>query len=79
MHDDVRISIADTGIGIAKEDLPHIFDRFYRGEKSRSRDTGGAGLGLSIAYDLAATIGARIGVDSQEGQGSTFTITLEKR
>jgi signal transduction histidine kinase len=78
-RNDVGISIADTGIGIAREDLPHIFDRFYRGEKSRSRETGGAGLGLSIAYNLATVIGARIGVESQEGLGSTFTITIERR
>ncbi len=70
----VEISIADTGIGIAKEDMPRIFDRFYRAEKSRSRETGGTGLGLAIAHDLAALIGASIKVESQEGVGSVFTI-----
>ncbi|MGC9125202.1 MAG: sensor histidine kinase, partial [Caldisericaceae bacterium] len=73
----VRINIKDTGIGIAREDLPHIFDRFYRGEKSRSRETGGAGLGLSIAYNLAQKIGAHIEVRSEEGFGSTFTIIID--
>ncbi|MGC8721220.1 MAG: sensor histidine kinase [Caldisericaceae bacterium] len=73
----VRINIKDTGIGIAREDLPHIFDRFYRGEKSRSRETGGAGLGLSIAYNLAQKIGAHIEVRSEESVGSTFTIIID--
>jgi len=72
----VSISIADTGIGIASRDLPHIFDRFYRSDKSRSRETGGAGLGLSIAHDLATAVGARIEVESQEELGSTFTVTI---
>jgi signal transduction histidine kinase len=75
-RDIVEISIADTGIGIAKEDLPHVFDRFYRAEKSRSRETGGTGLGLAIAHDLAALIGAGINVESQEGVGSVFTIIV---
>lgn len=70
------INVEDTGIGISKEDLPHIFDRFYRGEKSRSRETGGAGLGLSIAYNLAKAIGAKIEVQSEEGVGSTFSIII---
>jgi signal transduction histidine kinase len=72
----VEISIADTGIGIAKGDMPRIFDRFYRAEKSRSRETGGTGLGLAIAHDLAALIGANISVESQEGVGSVFTILI---
>lgn len=74
----VAVSITDTGIGIAREDLPHIFDRFYRGEKSRSRETGGAGLGLAIAHDLAAAIGAEIEAESRAGLGSVFTITVSK-
>jgi signal transduction histidine kinase len=74
----VEISIADTGIGIAKEDVPRIFDRFYRAEKSRSRETGGTGLGLAIAHDLAALIGASIKIESQEGVGSVFTILVSE-
>lgn len=76
---DVKISVTDTGIGISKEDLPYIFDRFYRGEKSRSRETGGAGLGLSITKRLAEYLGGRIDVESEEGVGSTFTIIIPKR
>lgn len=78
LDSEIQIDISDTGIGIAKEDLPHIFDRFYRGEKSRSRETGGAGLGLSIAYNLAMAIGARIEVKSNEGLDSTFTIIMQR-
>jgi signal transduction histidine kinase len=78
LDSEIQIDISDTGIGIAKEDLPHIFDRFYRGEKSRSRETGGAGLGLSIAYNLAMAIGARIEVKSNEGLDSTFTIIIQR-
>jgi len=74
--ENTKICVEDTGVGIGKEDLPHIFDRFYRGEKSRSRETGGAGLGLSIAYNLAKAIGANIEVKSKEGVGSTFTIII---
>jgi len=76
---DIKISVTDTGIGISKEDLPHIFDRFYRGEKSRSRETGGAGLGLSITKRLVEYLGGRIDVESEEGVGSTFTIIIPKR
>lgn len=76
---DIKISVIDTGIGISKEDLPHIFDRFYRGEKSRSRETGGAGLGLSITKRLVEYLGGRIDVESEEGIGSTFTIIIPKR
>ncbi len=72
----IKINVEDTGIGISKRDLPHIFDRFYRGEKSRSRETGGAGLGLSIAYNLAKAIGAKIEVQSEESVGSTFSIII---
>ena len=73
-----EIYVADTGIGISREDLPHVFDRFYRGEKSRSRETGGSGLGLSIASNLAGSISARIEAKSKEGIGSTFTIFIPK-
>lgn len=77
--EEAKISVTDTGIGISKEDLPHIFDRFYRGEKSRSRETGGAGLGLSITKRLVEYLGGRINVESEEGAGSTFTIIIPKR
>jgi len=77
-NDNVYISIEDSGIGIAKEDLPYIFDRFYRGEKSRSRESGGAGLGLSIAYELSKKIYAKLSVESEENKGTKFTIILKK-
>ena len=72
----VVVEIADTGEGIAAEDLPRIFDRFYRGEKSRSRATGGAGLGLAIARGIVEAHGGRIGVESRPGAGSEYWFTL---
>ncbi len=71
-----QIQVSDTGSGIAPEDLPHVFDRFYRGDKSRSRRGGGAGLGLAIARQLVAAHGGQIEVDSVIGDGTTFTIWL---
>jgi signal transduction histidine kinase len=72
----VLVEICDTGEGIAAEDLPHIFERFYRGEKSRSRATGGAGLGLAIAKGIVEAHGGRIGVESTTGQGTRFFFIL---
>jgi two-component system OmpR family sensor kinase/two-component system sensor histidine kinase BaeS len=71
-----QIRVADTGPGIAPEDLPHVFERFYRGDKSHSRRGGGAGLGLAIARQLIVAHGGQITVGSPAGQGTTFTITL---
>lgn len=72
-----RVIIRDMGPGIPTADLPHIFDRFYRGEKSRTRSkTSGFGLGLSIAYFIVDSHGGRIEVDSQEGRGTTFAVYL---
>jgi heavy metal sensor kinase len=68
--------VTDTGIGIAPEDLPHIFDRFWRTDKSRSREGGGAGLGLSIAKWIVDTHGGSIAVESDIGKGSTFSILI---
>ena len=72
----VKIAVSDTGIGIPDEDLPRIFERFYRADKSRSRDSGGSGLGLSIVKHIVEKHGGRVEAQSQFHQGSTFTITL---
>ncbi len=72
----VRVSISDTGVGIAPEALPHVFDRFWRAEGSRSRAYGGSGLGLAIAKQLVEAQGGRIGVESELGEGSTFWFEL---
>lgn len=70
------LSVADTGTGIAPEDLPHIFERFYRADRSRSRYGGGAGLGLAIVQWIAESHGGEVTVNSVLGQGSTFAIWL---
>lgn len=74
--DSIQVSIADTGIGIAPGDLPYVFERFYRADRSRARATGGAGLGLAIAKQIVAAHGGRIWVESTVGQGTTFHFTL---
>lgn len=72
----IVINVSDTGPGIAPEDLPHVFDRFYRADKSRSRASGGSGIGLAIVKQLVEAHGGQVGVTSQVGRGTTFTITL---
>jgi two-component system, OmpR family, phosphate regulon sensor histidine kinase PhoR len=76
--DRVMISVADTGIGIDAEDLPHVFERFYRTDESRARDSGGSGLGLAIVRDLITAMGATISADSTPGHGSVFRIRLQR-
>jgi len=70
------LSVRDTGIGIAAEHLPHIFDRFYRVDKGRSREQGGTGLGLAIVKSIAETYGGRVIVESEPGRGSVFSVLL---
>ncbi len=72
----VWISVSDTGPGIPPEHLPHVFERFYRVEEARSRESGGAGLGLAIAYEIARWHGGTMEVQSEPGRGATFTVHL---
>lgn len=76
LKDNVKIVIQDKGIGIPEEDIPYLFDRFYRVNKDRNRKTGGTGLGLSIAYQLAKLLNAEIKVKSTVGVGTTVTVIL---
>lgn len=71
-----QVRVADDGPGIDPADLPHVFDRFYRGETSRNRTTGGGGLGLAIVKSIAQAHGGSVEVSSVAGRGSTFTLTL---
>jgi two-component system sensor histidine kinase BaeS len=74
--DEAALEVADTGIGIAADDLRHIFTRFWRSDRSRSRTTGGAGIGLAIVRELVRAHEGRIDVDSTSGKGSTFRVIL---
>lgn len=75
-HNHVIMSISDQGLGIPRKDLSHIFDRFFRVDKARSRKHGGTGLGLAISKEVVNMLGGQIWVDSVEGKGSTFYISL---
>lgn len=74
--DFVEVSVTDTGEGIEQENLPHVFDRFYRADRSRARATGGRGLGLTISKELVEAHGGKIGVESEPGEGSRFWFTV---
>ena len=73
---DAAVSVKDTGCGIPEQDIPYLFDRFYRVDKARARGTGGSGLGLHIAQKIALLHGGSIDVQSEEGRGSVFTLYL---
>lgn len=73
---DVIVCVADTGIGIAEEDQPHLFERFYKADKSRNRSSGGSGLGLSIVKKIVDMHHGTISVKSKPGEGAAFTVTL---
>ncbi|MGB0070238.1 MAG: ATP-binding protein [Isosphaeraceae bacterium] len=76
--DMVSVDVADTGIGIPRDELPRIFERFYRVDKARSRELGGTGLGLSIVKHLISSIGGQISVTSRPGSGSRFTVKIPR-
>ncbi len=76
VRDNVRLSVQDHGVGIPARDLDRIFERFYRVDHGRSRDTGGTGLGLSIVRHVANNHQGWVDVESREGEGSTFSLVL---
>jgi two-component system, OmpR family, phosphate regulon sensor histidine kinase PhoR len=78
MHETVLVEVSDNGIGIEEEHLPRLFERFYRVDKSRSREQGGTGLGLSIVKHILEAHGQSISVRSTVGEGTTFSFTLKK-
>ena len=74
----IQIDVTDTGIGIAVEHLPRIFERFYRVDKARSREMGGTGLGLAIVKHIVHANKGKVSVQSESGKGSTFSVFLPK-
>jgi two-component system phosphate regulon sensor histidine kinase PhoR len=72
----VVLTVADTGVGIPSRDLPRVFERFYRVERARSRETGGTGLGLSIVKHVVENHGGTVSVESELGRGSAFEVRL---
>ncbi len=75
----VQVTVRDTGLGIAPEELPHIWERFHRADTSRARADGGTGLGLAIVRSIVQKHGGTISAESELGQGSAFSFTLPAR
>jgi len=75
---EISLEVEDSGIGIPEQDLPHIFERFYRVDKARSREMGGTGLGLSIVKHLAQAMHGNVGVISEVGKGTTLSVRLPR-
>lgn len=78
MNENVLVEVSDNGLGIDAKHLPRVFERFYRADKTRSRDLGGSGLGLSIVKHVIEAHGQQVNVRSAPGIGSTFGFTLKK-
>jgi two-component system sensor histidine kinase SenX3 len=76
VDDTIEIRVADQGVGIPARDIDRIFERFYRVDRARSRETGGTGLGLAIVRHIATNHGGDVSVRSREGEGSTFTLRI---
>ncbi len=74
----IELRVQDTGEGIAAQDLPRIWDRFYRTEQSRARATGGTGLGLALVKELTEAMGGTVGVESALDRGTCFTVRLPR-
>ena len=74
----MAIDVRDTGIGIPREDLPRVFERFFRVDKARSREVGSTGLGLSIVKHLVQSLGGKVSVESRLNAGSTFRVSLPR-
>ena len=72
----IILTVTDTGVGIPEDAMPHIFERFYRVDKARSRKSGGSGLGLAIVKNMVERNGGQINAQSQPNVGSTFTVTF---
>ena len=75
---DLRIHVSDTGVGITPETVPHVFERFYRGDQARSRQNGGFGLGLSIVKWIAESHRGSVELSSKPGKGTKFTVLLHR-